>query len=250
MRLSPAIRRAVNRLFATIAIGVFSMKLTASCVLLLVPLTLIAAPAPRDRGFFTIDIQKHGNKELTSNFAGGDETNILKDFPTGDKKFGEVPFVVGKKLVMLGSKAQPGEPAKVEGIAVNRSADKLHFLHANGYGGGPNKEGAALYVKDGTPIGMYVVHYDDKTTVEIPLVYGEHSRDWFYVEGEKEPAKAKVVWSGENTFATSVGAKVRVYLMTWDNPNPQKKIVALDYSGRKDETTAAPFCIAITTEKK
>jgi hypothetical protein len=211
---------------------------------------LFAAPAPKERGFFPIDLQKFGNKELTSNFAGGDETNILKDFPTGEKKFENVTFAIGKKLIMLGSKAQPAEPAKVENIPIGRLAHKLHFLHANGYGGGPNGEGAALYVKDGTPIGMYVIHYDDKSTAEIPLVYGEHSRDWFFVEGEKEPSKAKVVWTGENAFATGVGAKVRVYLMTWDNPKPEKKIVALDYVGRKDETTAAPFCIAISAEMK
>lgn len=211
---------------------------------------LFAAPAPKDKGFFPIDIQKHGNKELASNFAGGDETNFLKDFPTGEKKFGDVPFIVGKKLILLGSKAQPAEPAKIEGISIGRSAHRLHFLHANGYGGGPNREGAALYVKDGTPIGMYVVRYDDKSSVEIPLVYGEHSRDWFYIEEEKEPSKAKVVWTGENAFATSVGAKVRVYLMTWDNPHSDKKIASLDFLSRKDETTAAPFCIAITTEKK
>ena len=110
-----------------------------------------------------------------------------------------MPFTVGKKLIMLGSTAQEQEPGKVEGIAVGRIAHRLHFLHANGYGGGPNKEGAAWFVKDGTRIGTYTVHYEDKTTAEIPIVYGEHSRDWFYQEGEAEPSKAKVAWSGRTT---------------------------------------------------
>ncbi len=209
---------------------------------------LWAAPAAKDRGSFPIDLQKHGNKEVTSNFAGGDETNVLKDFPTGEKKFGDVTFVVGKKLIMLGSTAQMGEPAKVEGIPVGRTAHKLHFLHANGYGGGPNTEGSAWYVPDGTRIGTYTVRYDDKSTAEIPIVYGEHTRDWFYQDGEKEPSKAKVAWKGENEFATGVRSKIRVYHMTWDNPNPAKKIVSIDYSSKKDETPAAPFCIAITAE--
>src|SRR5436190_2028418 len=107
--------------------------------------------------------------------AGWDATNVLKDFPTGEKKFGDVTFVVGRKLIMLGSTAQKGEPAKVEGIPVGRAAHKLHFLHANGYGGGPNTEGSDWFVKDGTAIGSYTVHYDDKTTAEIPIVYGEHT---------------------------------------------------------------------------
>jgi hypothetical protein len=223
-------------------------------LLLFLPLALAgalaAAPAPKDKGFFPIDLQKHGNKEVTGMFAGGDETNVLKDFPTGEKKFGDVTFVIGKKMIMLGSTAQKEEPGKVEGIAVGRVANRLHFLHANGYGGGPNKEGAAWFVKDGTTIGAYTVHYEDKTTAEIPIVYGEHSRDWFYQEGEPEPSKAKVAWSGENDYATRVRSKIRVYQMSWENPKPDKKIVSIDFAGKKDETPAAPFCIAITAEVK
>ena len=211
--------------------------------------TLLAAPAAKDKGFYPVDIQKHGNREVTSNFAGGDATNVLKDFPTGEKKFGDVTFKVGKKLIMLGSTAQKGEPAAVEGIEVGRVAHRLHFLHANGYGGGPNKEGGAWYVKDGTRIGTYTVRYEDKTTAEIPIVYGEHTRDWFYQE-DPEPTKAKVAWSGDNDYATARSSKIRVYQMTWDNPKPDKKIVSIDFAGRKDETPAAPFVIAITAEVK
>ena len=38
--------------------------------------------------------------------------------------------------------------------------------------------------------------------------------------------------------------------MTWDNPKPDKKIASIDFSSKKDETPAAPFCIAITAEVK
>lgn len=212
--------------------------------------TALAAPAVKDKGFVPIDIQKFGNKEVLGNFAGGDETNVLKDFPTGERTLADVPFTIGKKLIMLGSTVQKGEPAKVEGIPVGRAADKLHFLHANGYGGGPNKEGSAWFVKDGSRIGAYVVHYEDKSTAEVPIVYGEHTRDWFFTEDEPEPSKAKVAWSGENKYATDRRSKVRVYRMTWENPHPGRKIVSIDFVGRKDETPAAPFVIAITAEVK
>jgi len=210
---------------------------------------LLAAPAPREKGFFPIDIQKQGNKEVLGMFAGGDETNVLKDFPTGEKKFNDVSFNVGKKMIMLGSTAQKTEPAKVDGIVVGRAANRLHFLHANGYGGGPNKEGSAWFVKDGTTIGNYTVRYEDNTTAEIPIVYGEHTRDWFY-QDDPEPTKAKVAWSGDNDYATARGSKIRVYQMTWENPKPDKKITSIDFVGRKEETVAAPFVIAITAELK
>jgi hypothetical protein len=38
--------------------------------------------------------------------------------------------------------------------------------------------------------------------------------------------------------------------MTWDNPHPDKKIVTIDFGSKKEETVAAPFCIAITAEAK
>jgi hypothetical protein len=226
------------------------MRHAALCLPLVVAAALVAAPAARDKGFYPIDLQKQGNKEVTSNFAGGDETNVLKDFPIGEKTLADVPFTIGKKLIMLGCKVQKEEPGKVEGIPVGRSAHKLHFLHANGYGGGPNKEGSEWHIKDGTPIGAYVVHYEDKTTAEIPIVYGEHTRDWFFAEGEPEPSKAKVAWTGENKYATDRGSKVRVYRMTWENPHPDRKIASIDVTGRKEETVGAPFVIAITAEVK
>ncbi len=226
------------------------MKAFLSFTSLALTSTLLAAPAPKDKGFFPIDLQKKGNKVVMSNFAGGDETNILKDFPTGEKKFRDVTFVVGKKLIALGSTVDKDDPAKVEGIPVGRSANRLHFLHANGYGGGPNKEGSGWYVKDGTTIGSYTIHYEDQSVAEVPIVYGEQSRDWFYAEGEKAPSKAKVAWTGENEYSVARGSKLRIYLMTWENPKPDKKIVSIDFKSRKTETVAAPFCIAITAEVK
>ncbi|HKB00708.1 MAG TPA: hypothetical protein VKD90_00750, partial [Gemmataceae bacterium] len=124
------------------------MKRLLSLAAITVVGTLLAAPAAKDKGFYPVDLKKHGNREVSSNFAGGDETNVLKDFPTGEKKFGDVTFVVGKKLIVLGSTVQKDDAAKVEGIPVGRSAHRLHFLHANGYGGGPNTEGSDLHVKD------------------------------------------------------------------------------------------------------
>jgi hypothetical protein len=226
------------------------MNYFATAVSLFCAAFLLAAPAPKDKGFFPVDIQKQGNKEALGKFAGGDETNILKDFPTGEKKFGDVTFFVGKKLIALGSTVAKDNPAKVEGIAVGRRANRLHFLHANCYGGGPNTEGSAWHVKDGTTIGAYTIHYEDKSTVEVPIVYGEHTRDWFFLEDEKEPSKAKVAWVGENEYSVARNSKLRIYLMTWDNPHSDKKITAIDFASKKEETVAAPFCIAISAEVK
>ena len=104
---------------------------------------LVAAPAAKDRGFVPIDIQKHGNKDVAGNFAGGSEENILKGFPSGEATLGDVKFVIGKKLIMLGSTAQKEEPAKVEGISVGRAARSPPPARQR-RGGGLNKEGRLL----------------------------------------------------------------------------------------------------------
>ena len=98
--------------------------------------TLFAAPAAKDKGFYPVYIQNQGNKEVASNFAGGDATNVLKDFPTGEKKFGDVTFVVGKKLIMLGSTAQKGEPAKAEGKVNINEATRAQLMKLSGIGPG------------------------------------------------------------------------------------------------------------------
>jgi hypothetical protein len=126
----------------------------------------------------------------------------------------------------------------------------LHMLHATQFGGGPNKPGNPWFVADGTLIGEYRVNFADGSAIIIPIVYGQDVRDWFYVDGEKEPSRSKVVWKGDNQWATRVGARIRLYATTWENPWPDKSVTTIDYSSKKDETAAAPFCVAITAEEK
>jgi hypothetical protein len=141
-------------------------------------------------------------------------------------------------------------PEKVEGIKVGRTFKRLHLLHATQFGGGPNREGSAWFVKDDTPIGEYRVHYADRSVVTIPIKYGQQVRDWFFIDGEKGVSDGKVAWTGDNQRAQQVGARIRVYLTTWQNSRPGKKVVSIDYIVYKDKTVAAPFCLAMTAEMK
>jgi hypothetical protein len=117
-------------------------------------------------------------------------------------------------------------------------------------GGGPNAPGTEWHVEDDTPIGEYKIYYEDKSDETIPIIYGKDVRDWWFREDEKETSRSKVAWKGENDLAKKYECKLRLYLTTWENPKPDKKIVSIDYIGRKDETVAAPFCVALTLEEK
>ena len=59
-----------------------------------------------------------------------------------------------------------------------------------------------------------------------------------------------MAWEGENETAKGLDAKIRLYLTSWKNPHPRKKVVSLDFEAAAPETGAAPFCVAVTADDK
>ncbi|HMC66227.1 MAG TPA: hypothetical protein VKI65_14920 [Gemmataceae bacterium] len=189
--------------------------------------------------FEYIDIQAKANSKLKDDFHGTQfPGNNLGSLPTGEQTFADVKFKIGEKFLQLGSTNLQDMPDKLEGIEVNKKAAKLHFLHATGW-----------FADDETVIGEYVVNWDDGTSVTIPIAYGKDVRDWWYGDDDPEPTQGKVAWKGENEGATSNMKKIRLYLTTWENAKPDKKIKSIDFTTSK-ETGCAPFCVAITAEEK
>jgi hypothetical protein len=211
---------------------------------------LLAAPV--ERKFSYVELASKANRKLADNQGSGIEGNHLKEVPIGERAFASVKFRVGAGLIQLGSKLDfmAALPDKVEGIEVGRACTKLHMLHATCFGGGPNQPDSGLFVEDGTLIGEYRINFEDRTALIVPVVYGQDVRDWFYVEGEREPSRGKVAWSGDNDRAKQVGARIRLYVSSWDNPWPRKKVTTIDFLSKKGETVAAPFCVALTIEEK
>jgi RNA polymerase sigma factor (sigma-70 family) len=183
--------------------------------------------AIHDSLILSIDLGPHVNQKLNERFHDYREGNDLATLPTGRQSFAGIPFTVGKGVVRLGG----DKPAKVVGIKVDAKATKLHFLHACGHSGN---------VPRNTPIGKYVVHFADKSTEEIEIVYGKDVVDWWVQPGVSDPTRGKVAWEGQNAFSA-----IKLFLTTWENPNPGKRIVTLDYVA----TEGTPFCVAISAEE-
>lgn len=211
--------------------------------------TLGFPSAADDLKFVAVDLQPHATQKRFEALGSGIDGNDLAIVPAGGETFGGIVFNIEDGIVHLGSTIVDRHPEKVAGISVGSKCLKLYILHATCFGGGPNKPGNQLHVPDGTLIGQYVIHYSDGSTEDIPIVYGEDVRDWFYVDDEAKTTRGKIVWNGENQRATEVGAKIRLYMMSWENPHPEKTIKSMDYVGKKSETPAAPFCLAITLER-
>jgi RNA polymerase sigma factor (sigma-70 family) len=174
----------------------------------------------------SIDLGPHVNQKLKERFHNHPEGNDLATLPSGRQSFAGIAFTVGEGAVQVGGE----KPAQVLGIKVDAKAVKLHFLHACGFCGN---------VPRNTPIGQYVVHYDDKSTEKIEIVYGRDVVDWWVQPGVADPTRSKVAWEGQNAFSA-----IKLFLTTWENHNPEKRIITLDYVA----TAGAPFCVAISAE--
>ncbi len=223
----------------------------------LVGLLWIALATAADKKFTPIDIQSKANVKLTDDFHADNPGNNLAEVPQGEQTLKSVKFKIGEKCMQLGSlqlkENNRDYPEKVEGIAVGRPFARLHLLHALGYGMIFEQEPDRL-PKDKV-IAKYILHYADKSTETIPVVYGEDIADWWFAAGEKnfdrEATKAQVGWEGENEIAKkSQGRlKMRLYLMTWKNPKPDKKVTHIDFVTTTFKEGPAPFCVALTAEE-
>jgi RNA polymerase sigma factor (sigma-70 family) len=209
---------------------------------------LVAAPSGK---FTSVDLKPYANQKLEDDFGNGGNGNNFAGLAQGGKTLAGVNFTIGEGAIRLGSKVLKKDrqkPNKVEGIKVGKKCVKLHILHASEFAGTGNKD-AAYFIEDGVQIGEYKVHYGDGSTETIPVVNGEDARDWWFGDDAKDVTRGKVAWKGDNEKAKEYGMRIRLYLTIWENPHPGKAIASIDFV-KIGDSTAAPFCVAITLEAK
>jgi hypothetical protein len=184
---------------------------------------LLAASASRAQApkFVYVDIQPKANE------------NLYEGLPKGEQTLAKVKFKIGDNLIALSCDPR-NDPGKADGIKVDTTCRKLYFLHAC-HSGTP--------VPD-TIIGYYTVTYEDNSQETIALVHGKDIVNWWHGPNEGSPSRAQVAWKGANTKAN-----IALYLTTWKNPEPKKKVVSIDFGATTCRYAIRPFCVAITAEK-
>jgi hypothetical protein len=215
----------------------------------LIAVAALAAGPGEEEATFYISLKSKANHKLKVGFHPGArfQENTLGSLSTGVQKLGGIKFKIEEGLLQLGSKEIPDKPGKIEGIPVGRKLTILHIMHGTGWGSAA--KGHHTHVPDDTLIGKYVIHYEDKSNAEIEIVYGRDVRDWWCSEGDKAPDRSKIAWTGDNPDTKRAGKKLRLFLTTWENPKPAKKVVTIDYvATQPTETASAPFCVAMTGE--
>ena len=108
----------------------------------------------------------------------------------------------------------------------NQTYKSISFLHATTWTD-----------PDGTPVANYVFNYVDGTKNVLPIVYGEHVRDW-YVDadiGVLDTPNSKIAWR------STTGA---LYQTNWVNPHPEKEIQSIDLESQMGYSNV--FLIGIT----
>jgi hypothetical protein len=192
---------------------------------------LLAASAGRAQGprFVYVDLQAHANGKLAD----------LAGVPNGEQTFAGVKLKLDAGLIQVSAERDPSKPpGKVEGIKVGTTCRKLHFLHACHGSSHPDDI-----------IGCYTVNYEDNSQETVALVYYKDIANWWYQPNEAAPTRARVAWAGTNEKAKSEGAAgIRLYMTTWKNPEPRKKVASIDFGSTRC-LTSSPFCLAITAEK-
>ena len=201
-----------------------------------------APPKPVQPRFTFIDLRSQANQKLTDRF-GRIQGNNFGIFANRRTDFADVKFKVADGVLLLDSpNLTVHKVAKFERIAVGQTARKLHFLHGTIFG---NSNPA---ISDDTTIAEYTIRYDHGSTATIPVVYGKDLCDWSSPEEARTVRRGKVAWTGENDESKRLERHLYLYLCTWENPKPEKRIATIDF--RKSGTSpAAPFCVAITAEK-
>jgi hypothetical protein len=188
------------------------------------------AAEPKDAAVRFIDLDPYVTAPLEA-YHGGDVGSDLPLEP-GKQRIGESEFRVGKGVIQLAGSNLEKFPKEVKGIKVALKLKRLRVLHS-----------CSWDAAEGTRIGGYIIHYGDGTTLEIPIEYGVHVKDWWADWGDTpEVSGAEVAWTSGNP----VSPPVRLYCMTWENPAPDKVITTMDCVSAGTE--CAPFVVAMTAE--
>jgi len=180
-----------------------------------------ACPEGKPRAGFLVDLAPYATRSLADRpdspgWLGYGPERDLSGFPTGRVRLAGTEFLLAarqpKAVMLWGTYAGKARlPREVQGIAINKAAAELRFLHVCGWSVTPKRR-----------VGTYRVIYGDGSREEIPLVAGGNIA---------EPTcplpltSARTAWEGRMADGTTV----RVYEYAWRNPHPERTIAAIDF---------------------
>jgi len=210
------------------------------------------------RDYTPLELSGYFNRALVDEVAGdaqggwtdqgGNDMSLL---PPGRQNLDNVEYALGTKakgaLLLDNPHVKPGGfPAEVK-IPVGQTFEELNFLYTSAYTSDTETINGRK-VKIPTPeIARFIIHYEDGTSVEAPIIVGRHIYDWWNDPSWQQYAALNdnnvyVAWQGPNREA----GKVTLYYLKWANPNPEKRIAAVTVTNREAKVKSAFFLLGIT----
>ena len=217
--------------------------------------SIIVKPPPRDEELDPkqLDLSNHYNATIYhhSGWHGNHENFDLRFLPEKYKNSGEIPFDI-RGIIQLESGTfawSDGNtdtanstgfvkglnqfyPNEVKDIPVNSTTSKIHFLMSSIFG----KE------ENGISVAKFVIHYEDNTQEEKPIIFGDDLLGWMHVSQSSSVKSESVGWIGSN----NLGNRRILTKPVWNNPFPEKVISHIDFIS--ELKAAAPFVVGITLE--
>jgi tetratricopeptide (TPR) repeat protein len=182
-----------------------------------------------------VDLTAYYNASLRLYMPGGDPdaaTNVLQAVRQTTGVDFDARGYIGLYRRGEESTGTNTSPVSVTGIPIGRRLSGLHFLQAASYG-----------ETTGQQIGSYVMHMSDGSRQEFAIVYG---RNVCSERGDnRNLPEAEVAWQGEG-IRTGAGTRVRMFKVTWVNPDPALAVTSVDFVSTRSKS--APHLIAITIE--
>ncbi len=171
-------------------------------------------------------------------WLGLPDTYDLADLPRGLGWYGGIPFVIDKGAqAAIALAAQKGDmlPDAAWQIPVGAKVAGLSFLQTTSR---PEKLLRDLYDAGNpqTP-ATYVIHYEDGSTLELPMRWNIEIADWNTQFG---CSMAPVAWR----HTAKDGTLVSLVAATWWNPKPQLAIQSIDFVSNHDKVQ--PVLLAVT----
>ncbi len=192
-------------------------------------------------------------------FSTGQSLAHLK---VGQQTLSDIEFLVSDyanapvpQVLMLGSKDAPEAirslPQEIKGIPIQRKAATLYFLHT------------ALVTRPiqlwergdrnfaAPEIARYRVHYEDGSTVDIPVRLEENLDHWLQ-KSPKSLTGAALAWHVPFPGLPADAEVPALYAMAWNNPKPKLVLTSLDFVSGTNGERAVPALFALTlgTQRK
>ncbi|MBA4149155.1 MAG: hypothetical protein H0X66_13660 [Verrucomicrobia bacterium] len=205
-----------------------------SAMLLLLAASSMAVDSnAQPSGYFsTVDLRPHYDLLADESSQFG----MWEVVPKGLRNLDGVPYQIGGMIRLYGQIPPPHQTVyrdKVENITVGKKFAALHLLHGTGW-----------TAEDGVEIATVVLNYTDGSRSSVPIIYGEHVRDWWKREKTSPDhvtdPNSKIAWEGAHR-----GVGLRFYQTTLCNPYPDTEVRTIDIVSSRSAVTPAIVAMSI-----